>query len=660
MADDINKKISIDVEINTDGKQQIEQYKSSFDSLRYSIDALSKPLSELSKNINSLDKDISSIANSVNKLSSQNQTLDSSSGKLLNTVTGLSLTFKIWKDVVKACKEGFDLFEVSLSGGLTLITVFGPEIIKWVGNMLKGNTTLSALNKTLRDHKVALEAVTQARLQGDQNAQEELVHLKLLYSASQDQKLALVERKKAIAELKAEYPGYFGNMSSELILTGKATNAYNDLAKAIIATARAKAAEQMLIKNSTRQLGDESKVSDLQKQLAAKKAELKAAQKDHYDILSASQYSGSSVGAPTTDSAGDAAITRLQEETDALQKTIQDAKNDSQILDTQNKALVKVVSDNVEQTGVKVLTALKNVTDEGSKIVRSASKKQIKAINKQIEAYDKLGVKVDEVNAKQTTSSKTGIQSAPSSSNFPSPNPTDPTPDADDQTALNAIVLTDAQKTADALREIRSKELSQEMKDGEEKLKEKLAKEKQAAQQLKDVELQTAQQVSSAAFSILQNGIKQQTDAKLAALEKDKAAALNNSSLTSAQRLAIEAKYKKQEDQVKLKAFKEEQEASLAQAVINGALAITKATSQSGVLSPLVVPEIIAGTAIEIAKIVSQKPPAYATGGLHYTSDGKGGLLPGYSRSDNTNAYLRSGEGIVVSEAMRDPWPATW
>jgi len=57
-----------------------------------------------------------------------------------------------------------------------------------------------------------------------------------------------------------------------------------------------------------------------------------------------------------------------------------------------------------------------------------------------------------------------------------------------------------------------------------------------------------------------------------------------------------------------------------------------------------------------VAKISSQKPPAYAKGGLHYTSDGRGGVLPGYSKTDNTNAYLRSGEGIVVSEAMRDPW----
>ena len=58
-----------------------------------------------------------------------------------------------------------------------------------------------------------------------------------------------------------------------------------------------------------------------------------------------------------------------------------------------------------------------------------------------------------------------------------------------------------------------------------------------------------------------------------------------------------------------------------------------------------------------MAKIASSETaPAYASGGLHYMSDGRGGLLPGYSKTDNTNAYLRSGEGVVVSEAMRVPW----
>lgn len=45
-----------------------------------------------------------------------------------------------------------------------------------------------------------------------------------------------------------------------------------------------------------------------------------------------------------------------------------------------------------------------------------------------------------------------------------------------------------------------------------------------------------------------------------------------------------------------------------------------------------------------------------AKGGIQdYKSNGKGGVLPGYAKKDDTNAYLRSGEAVVVSEAARDP-----
>jgi len=179
---------------------------------------------------------------------------------------------------------------------------------------------------------------------------------------------------------------------------------------------------------------------------------------------------------------------------------------------------------------------------------------------------------------------------------------------------------------------------------------------KAGIKQVEDYAKQSAGKIEADALSILNNNIRQQSEAKITGLEKDKAAELNNSSLTSAQKLAIEQKYKQQENKIKVKAFKEEQEASIAQVVINGAIAITKAEAQTGVLGALVIPGIIAETAVQAAKIAAQKPPAYAKGGLHYSSDGGGGILPGYSKTDNTNAFLRSGEGIVVSEAMQVPW----
>jgi septal ring factor EnvC (AmiA/AmiB activator) len=253
MADDINKKISIDVEVNTNGQQQINQYKSSFDDLRNTINGLGQPISSLSKSINSLDTNFSKITNSTDQAK--------------NKLTNVSSAFTAWNNTVNTLRTSFSLMNASISAGLSILIVFGPEILKWVGNMLKGNTTLSALNQTLRDHKKMLQAVNQARAQGDQNAQGELVNLKLLYNASQDHNLSLKQRKEAVAALQTQYPGYFGNISAELILTGKATNAYNDLTKAIIANARAKAAEGMLQSNSERQIRDDAQVNDLKKQL---------------------------------------------------------------------------------------------------------------------------------------------------------------------------------------------------------------------------------------------------------------------------------------------------------------------------------------------------------------------------------------------------------
>lgn len=292
-------------------------------------------------------------------------------------------------------------------------------------------------------------------------------------------------------------------------------------------------------------------------------------------------------------------------------------------------------------------------------MVGSKTFKQIKKLQKEIKELNSPTTfgGDDTTRSFQTKSKKNSHDIAPPPPP-PAPNTQhdDPTLSADDQATLSATTITDAQKTSDALKQIESQRIHDMMVQGDADRKAKLDKEKQAAQQLKDFEIHTAQQVSTAAFGILQNSIKQQADAKVASLESQKTAELSNTSLTSGQKLAIEQKYKTKENQEKVKAFKEEQEASVAQAVINGALAITKVTSQTGVLSPFVIPGIIAETAIQVATIVAQKPPAYAAGGLHYTSDGKGGMLPGYSRTDNTNAYLRSGEGIVVSEAMRDPW----
>jgi len=165
-----------------------------------------------------------------------------------------------------------------------------------------------------------------------------------------------------------------------------------------------------------------------------------------------------------------------------------------------------------------------------------------------------------------------------------------------------------------------------------------------------------AQKIEDTILGIVTKAIDARAKKQVASLEAQKTKELANTSLITTQKEQINSSYQKKENAVNKKAFLEKQRISIGQAIINGAIAITKSEADLGpIAGTIAIAAIVANTAAQIATIASQKPPAMAKGG-YFTSDGKGAVLPGYSRTDNTNAYLRSGEAVVVSEAMRDPW----
>lgn len=182
---------------------------------------------------------------------------------------------------------------------------------------------------------------------------------------------------------------------------------------------------------------------------------------------------------------------------------------------------------------------------------------------------------------------------------------------------------------------------------------------KSAQDKIRASAIDSAQKTADSVFTIVTKGIEEQSDAKVRGLEADKKAIDNNASLSAADKKARDNAILNQEYQIKLKAFKQEQKVNIAQAIMNGAIAVTKAEAELGpIAGTLALGAIVAQTAAQIATIEQQQPPqnqAMAKGG-YFRSDGKGAVLPGYSRTDNTNAFLRSGEAVVVSEAMRDPW----
>jgi hypothetical protein len=167
--------------------------------------------------------------------------------------------------------------------------------------------------------------------------------------------------------------------------------------------------------------------------------------------------------------------------------------------------------------------------------------------------------------------------------------------------------------------------------------------------------VQGEQMVQSAALDILTQGEQARSQKALNELAARKESELANANLTATQKKSVEAKFKKLEDAEKLRSFKANQKLQAANVLINGAVGVSKTIAEMGFIPALpVVGLLVASTALSIAKILSAKP-GFASGG-QFTSDGKGALLPGYSRKDNINSSLRSGEAVVVSEAMRNPW----
>lgn len=122
---------------------------------------------------------------------------------------------------------------------ITLSVFYGREIGNWIKNLGKAkkelDATTEAQNKWNEIHK-----------KGGKAAQEETAKLNILYNASQDTTRSLNERKKAVDELQKLFPNYFGKLTDEAILAGKAATAYDNLTKAIIRKGQAQAAEDVV------------------------------------------------------------------------------------------------------------------------------------------------------------------------------------------------------------------------------------------------------------------------------------------------------------------------------------------------------------------------------------------------------------------------------
>lgn len=102
--------------------------------------------------------------------------------------------------------------------------------------IFKGKSALDAFAKSFETFK-------QVVAEANREAGKQIADLDILYRSATNANLSLKERKEAVEALKAVFPDFFKNINEEIILQGKATQAYKDAKDAIIELSRAKAAK---------------------------------------------------------------------------------------------------------------------------------------------------------------------------------------------------------------------------------------------------------------------------------------------------------------------------------------------------------------------------------------------------------------------------------
>lgn len=220
--------------------RNVGNYESGFNGLNMSVQQILREMPNAAMSMNTfflaISNNIPMLVDEINRLREANKAA-AADGK-----AGVS----IWK----ALSGALFSWNTVISVGVTLLTVYGGEIVKWIGNLFKAKEQVGILTDEVNRHNSAM-ANAQKR------AGEEIGQLRTLRARAEDVSLSMRARLAAVEELQKKYPAYLGNLTKEEILAGRASSAYKQLTQDILAAARARAAQERIDELAGRQIQEQ-------------------------------------------------------------------------------------------------------------------------------------------------------------------------------------------------------------------------------------------------------------------------------------------------------------------------------------------------------------------------------------------------------------------
>jgi hypothetical protein len=538
------------------------------------------------------------------------------------------------------------------------------------------------------------ETMSKLSKEAYENVGKEIIISQQLYSQATNLNLTYTQRKQAVDELQKLYPSYLGNIKDEVIMAGKAKDAYNDLTKALV--------------NKAIFEGLQSQAQEIGKPLAPLLIELDRVN-EKIDAMKASSKGGSIngysvIGNQSTEDVGK--LKELEAEAESLRNKIKPLQQEMQNLfkvagkyssvltvskptkDTTTKEVNRV--DDLKKQYEKEKLAIEKNFDDGFTLEVDYRNKLIELDNKyattKIDSIDKLSKKEQESAVSfEETLRKSNNQNLKSIQDYYK-NVTKDLEDYDKFVAkLNKEKEKDDKEVSDNFQKLEDEDLkymkgnaSNIIKANKDKNDKIIADEKAAAEK-KKAYLEAYLEIFQSALDIIgsiSDGLTakemQRLDARdkaLAESYKNELRFIENSGFSNEQKEKKKAKLAAETEAKQKQIDKERVTALRKQAALNKALSIVSiiAKTAEGIMSALLIPfygeikaaAIAATGAAELAAVIATPLPQYAKGrkggkAEHaivgeigqeaiVTTDGKVTLTP----STPSLAYIPQGADVI-------------
>lgn len=387
------KKVDADI-----GKHQrnVGNYASGFDGLGNSINQITR---ELPAFANSAQTGFLAISNNLPILFDELQRI-----KLANKE--LIAQGKPVKSVFSQLGAAVFSFGTALSLGVTLLTLYGKDIVEWGQSLFDVEKKVDILAETQKFLNEQQEEGIDITKKGIENAKDELSTLELLARTAENTALSQEQRQKAVDKLQELYPDYLGNLSDEAIKLGKVSDAYDKVRQSILKKATIEAAQEKLgefiAKRVELQLEQQkAQTRSIQEIIDARRQETKEAEKSTVNARKLSEVNIDSLGKTRKkyDEFGNAlnAATRQQDNVaEAKHRHNENIKQAIGLVDEEIKSILDLIDSlggldpelkKITHTREKQNSVLKD-QEESLHSIRIQFIKQIDVLKKLLPLYD--------------------------------------------------------------------------------------------------------------------------------------------------------------------------------------------------------------------------------------------------------------------------------